>query len=63
MTDLSQLHKAIRENAKLTVKIKSLEKQLQQQGDENRILVRMCNEMSQELGRMKCTGTVGDVVL
>ena len=63
MDDQSRPNKTLTENIKLRAKIARLEKQLEQQGDENRILVRMCNKMSQELGLMKCTRTVGEVVV
>ena len=63
MTDQSRPNKVLTENIKLRAKIARLEKQLEQQGDENRILVRMCNKMSQELGLLKCTRTVGEVVV
>ena len=63
MDDQSRPNKALTENIKLRAKIARLEKQLEQQGDENRILVRMCNKMSQELGLLKCTRTVGEVVV
>ena len=63
MDDQSRPNKTLTENIKLRAKIARLEKQLEQQGDENRILVRMCNKMSQELGLLKCTRTVGEVVV
>jgi hypothetical protein len=60
MSEQSRLNKVLSENGKLKARIKSLELQLERQGDENRVLVRMCNEMSQELGVLKCRGRVGD---
>jgi transcriptional regulator with XRE-family HTH domain len=50
-----------RNKNKYEARIQSLELQLERQGDENRVLVRMCNEMSQELGVLKCRGRVGEV--
>jgi hypothetical protein len=60
MSEQSRLNKVLSENGKLKSRIKSLELQLERQGDENRMLVRMCNKMSQELGVLKCRGRVGD---
>lgn len=60
MAEQSNLYKVLADNVKLKAKIVSLEKQLEYQGDENRVLVRMCNAMSQELGVLKCSGKVGD---
>lgn len=52
-SNLTRLHKALAQIATLEAKIISLDKQLEQQGDENRVLVRMCNNLSQELGSLK----------
>jgi hypothetical protein len=61
MSEQSRLNKVLMENGKLKARIKSLELQLERQGDENRVLVRMCNEKSQELGVLKCRWKVGEV--